>query len=201
MLPARTFPQEYPKSHGEGPVTVNSMATNEGPEGQMLVADALLRLQQEQFRHDQRNHSDIHCLPKSDRLKHYGLHFAKYVGRLARGSAEEKAMARTIVDAMLVSLSAANTLHHRLHHVGAARDLPVQVDPLRPFADAVGRFADACEKFDHAEEYGPMAREAVDDIVHWLITTARDREITLLTAIQQRRKELAERAFFIAGEQ
>ena len=45
--------------------------------------EGLLRLQREQYRHDQRNHSDIACLAKSERLKHYGLHFAKYVGRLA----------------------------------------------------------------------------------------------------------------------
>jgi hypothetical protein len=37
----------------------------------------LLQMQREQFRHDERNHKDILCLPKPDRLKHYGLHYAK----------------------------------------------------------------------------------------------------------------------------
>jgi len=77
-----------------------------------MFSDAdMLRLQQDQHRHDQRNHTDILHLSKSDRLKHYGLHFAKYVGRLARGSAEPIPYERTLVDTVLVSLSAANTLH------------------------------------------------------------------------------------------
>lgn len=74
----------------------------------------LLRLQREQYAHDKRNHSDILTLSKNDRLKHYGLHFAKYVGRLARGNDEPKSIERTIVDTCLVCLSAANTLHQKL---------------------------------------------------------------------------------------
>jgi hypothetical protein len=74
----------------------------------------LARLQCEQHSHDMRNHFDIISLHKTDRLKHYGLHFAKYVGRLAREAAEAKPVERTLVDALLVSLSAANTLHQDL---------------------------------------------------------------------------------------
>src|SRR5712675_781729 len=114
----------------------------------------LLRLQREQHTHDKRNHCDILNLPKNDRLKHYGLHFAKYVGRLARGSDEPKSVDRTMTDIVLVALSAANTLHQEL---GAAV-FPLeahrsQVDPIYTFADATGRFADACEKIDHIEEF------------------------------------------------
>jgi hypothetical protein len=74
----------------------------------MLSSNELPRLQCEQFHHDQRNHLDILCMPKPDRLKHYGLHFAKYVGRLARGSAEPKPQKQTLVDALLISLSASD---------------------------------------------------------------------------------------------
>src|ERR1700748_777589 len=83
--------------------------------GKSLISSAdLARLQSEQHKHDLRNHFDIISLHKTDRLKHYGLHFAKYVGRLARESAEAKPIERTLVDAFLVSLSAANTLHQDL---------------------------------------------------------------------------------------
>jgi len=64
----------------------------------MLSISELPRLQREQFHHDKRNHSDIFCLSKHDRLKHYGLHFAKYVGRLARGPAEPKPSNQTLGD-------------------------------------------------------------------------------------------------------
>ncbi len=80
----------------------------------MNTADELLLFQRQQYKHDHRNHTDILSLSKTDRLKHYGLHFAKYVGRLARGIDEPKSVERTVVDTFLVCLSAANTLHQKL---------------------------------------------------------------------------------------
>ena|ERR1700691_721418 len=97
----------------------------------MLGGDELLRMQREQFRHDERNHKDILCLPKPDRLKHYGLHYAKYVGRLARGSAEEKSNEQTLIDVILVTLSAANTLLQDLSKADLSSKHPAsdQIDP------------------------------------------------------------------------
>src|SRR3954451_24548762 len=125
----------------------------------MFGGDNLLQMQREQFRHDERNHKDILCLPKPDRLKHYGVHYAKYVGRLARGDAEKKTSEQTLIDAILVALSAANTLLQDLSNVDLSSKQPAsdQIDPLRVFADAMGRFADACEKIDHFEENHTLA--------------------------------------------
>lgn len=162
-----------------------------------LSSEDLLRLQQEQFRHDQRNHSDIWCLPKPDRLKHYGLHFAKYVGRVARGADETKTVERTIVDTALVCLSAANVLHQHLQ-LKDAQAFKSQIDPLRNFADAAGRFADACEKIDHLEEFLTIARTANEDVLSWVLTSAGERQFDLEGGIKQRRKELAARQFYIA---
>lgn len=163
-----------------------------------LSSEDLLRLQQEQFRHDQRNHSDIWCLPKTDRLKHYGLHFAKYVGRIARGADEAKSVERTIVDTALVCLSAANVLHQHLHVDDIQVTSQDQIDPLRNFADAAGRFADACEKIDHLEEFLPIARKANGDVLSWVVASCNDRRFDLEEGIRSRRKELAARQFFIA---
>ncbi len=162
-----------------------------------LTSADLIRLQQEQFRHDQRNHSDIWCLAKPDRLKHYGLHFAKYVGRVARGADESKSVERTIVDTALVCLSAANVLHQHLQHKDPER-LSSQIDPLRNFANAAGRFADACEKIDHLEEFLTIARSANDEVLSWVVTAASERQFDLEEGIRQRRKELAARQFYIA---
>jgi len=159
----------------------------------------LLSFQREQYAHDKRNHPDILSLSKNDRLKHYGLHFAKYVGRLARGSDEVKSVERTVVDACLVSLSAANTLHQKLNESKAhLRKHKRQIDPVYGFADAAGRFADACEKIDHMEEFVPLARDANADVMKWILTTVSERRINLEAAIRERRKELAERQFYIA---
>jgi hypothetical protein len=167
----------------------------------MQSAYDLLRLQREQYSHDRRNHSDILHLSKTDRLKHYGLHFAKYVGRLARGPDEAKSLERTVVDTFLVCLSAANTLHQELS--SAALDLGSRTkenDPIYILADAAGRFADACEKVDHMEEFIPIACQANADVVKWVINMTTERNIALEPAIKLRRAQLAARQFYISDE-
>jgi hypothetical protein len=159
----------------------------------------LLRFQREQHAHDKRNHSDILNLCKNDRLKHYGLHFAKYVGRLARGTDETKSVERTIVDTCLVSLSAANTLHQKLDeiHPCVHDDERPQIDSIYVLADAAGRFADACEKIDHMEEFVQIARQANEDVMNWVLRAASERRINLEQVLRERRRELAERQFYI----
>jgi len=164
----------------------------------MLSSNQLGQLQKEQHSHDMRNHLDIVSLHKTERLKHYGLHFAKYVGRLARESVEIKPIDRTLIDTLLISLSAANTLHQNLANEDfPAKKIRNQVDPLRSFADAAGRFADACEKIDHLEDFLPIARQANQDIVGWIFSMANERKTDLVSGVHRRRKELAERHFYI----
>jgi hypothetical protein len=164
----------------------------------MISSQEIASLQRAQYAHDMRNHFDILSLHKTDRLKHYGLHFAKYVGRLAREISESKPVERTLVDAALVSLSAANTLHQDFSRENFERGLTrAQIDPLRTLADATGRFADACEKIDHLEDFLTIAREANRDIMDWILRQADQRNLSLMSAILCRRKELADRHFFI----
>ncbi|WP_296097881.1 hypothetical protein [uncultured Agrobacterium sp.] len=160
-----------------------------------------LAMQKAQFRHDQGNHSDIICLPKSDRLKHYGLHFAKYVGRFARGGTETKSADRTLVDMALVCLSAANALHQSIQEdmVNFPQNPFDQLDPLRSLADAAGRFADACEKIDHLEDFLSIARPANLDVLNWTLRTATERGLDLNVAIAERRRELVARQFYVEG--
>lgn len=158
-----------------------------------------LALQRAQFAHDRRNHSDIICLGRTDRLKHYGLHYAKYAGRLARAGGEntKDVLAKTMVDAALVCLSAANTLNQKLDVAVQGRDLTsLAREPLLALTDAAGRFADACEKIDHLEDFLSIAREANVDVLNWLVAEATRTEFDLNVAIGQRRGELGERAFY-----
>jgi hypothetical protein len=164
----------------------------------MISPAEIAELQRAQYAHDMRNHFDILSLHKNDRLKHYGLHFAKYAGRLARGPDEAKPIERTLVDAFLVTLSAANTLHQDLSKELVAKRTSKQIDPLRTLIDASGRFADACEKIDHVEEFIPIAREANRDILAWLLRAAEEKNLKLIVEVERRRKELAKRHFYIA---
>jgi hypothetical protein len=158
----------------------------------------LATLQCEQFAHDQRNHWDIACLSRADRLKHYGLHFAKYVGRLARGPRERISLERTVIDTALINLSAANVLHQRLDQAERLdQGMGSELDPLGTLADAAGRFADACEKIDHLEDFFPIARSANEDVLRWVLAVSIAFKIDLLGAIRSRRVELADRQFFI----
>jgi hypothetical protein len=162
----------------------------------MLSAHDLGHMQCQQHAHDMRNHFDILALHKNDRLKHYGLHFSKYVGRLSRGHAESKPAERTVVDTLLIALSAANTLHQDLRKANLG-DLGVNADRFRTFADAAGRFADACEKIDHMEEFLPIARTANIEILAWVLAMAKERDLDLTVAVAERRKELSERSFYV----
>jgi hypothetical protein len=156
----------------------------------------LLRLQTEQHAHDLRNHFDIISRHKNDRLKHYGLHFGKYVGRLAR-SGETKPVERTLTDTLLVCLSAANTLHQNLSEPQDVSLIETDQNHLLFFADAMGRFADACEKIDHMEEFVSMAKKANRDIIYLVMRIASKRGFDLGAAVKMRRRELAARQFYI----
>lgn len=152
--------------------------------------------QQLQYEHDLRNHFDILSLSRLDRLKHYGLHFAKYAGRLARGETEAKSRKDTMVDAFLVALSAANTLNQRLSNVECeTREVP----PDLAFTDHAGRFADACEKIDHLEEFLPIALYANAAITDWIVRSATAQGLDLDALVDERRKQLAQRAVYAAG--
>lgn len=166
----------------------------------MLSGADLLRLQQEQHKHDSRNHADIHSLHKTERLKHCGLHFCKYVGRLARGTAEAKPLERTLTDTFLVCLSAANTLHQNLSQVALGGSPVIAAnEPLNAFADAAGRFADACEKIDHLEDFTEIARRANLDVLSWTLHMADEHKLDLEGALlRHRRGELRGRAFYIS---
>ncbi|AMY70906.1 hypothetical protein [Frigidibacter mobilis] len=152
--------------------------------------------QQLQYEHDLRNHFDILSLSRLDRLKHYGLHFAKYAGRLARGDAEAKSRNETLVDAFLVALSAANALNQKLQNAEVdTEDAPSDL----AFTDHAGRFADACEKIDHLEEFRSIALDANAAITDWIVRNATVRGVDLDALVDERRKQLAQRAVYAPG--
>lgn len=155
----------------------------------------LLEQQRLQFAHDATNHQDIHCLSRADRLKHYGLHFAKYCGRLARDGFEQGAD-KTLADWFLVALSASIALQDKLVDLPASRRAEAFEGAFVSLCDASGRFCDACEKIDHLEEFRAIATVANRDIVLLLLGVAAAGERPLDELLRGRRGQLAERAFY-----
>jgi hypothetical protein len=154
---------------------------------------AILEWQRDQYTHDQRNHFDILSLHKQDRLKHYAMHMAKYAGRVARGAQEAKPIERTFVDALLVSLSAANTLHQKLSYTANQSNETF----LTRLTDAAGRMNDACEKIDHLEPFLDQLNAGNQDVFNCLLDLAAENDFDPDNALQNRRKELSDRHFYI----
>lgn len=153
--------------------------------------------QQLQYQHDLQNHFDILSLSRVDRIKHYGLHFAKYAGRFARADAESKSRTETLVDAFLVALSAANALNQALPDISGAEKGNAPSDLA--FTDQAGRFADACEKIDHLEEFRTIALDANAALAAWIEHSAIVAGVDLDSLVEERRKLLALRAVYAAG--
>lgn len=153
----------------------------------------LLEWQKDQYSHDMRNHFDILSLHKQERIRHYAGHFAKYVGRIARGSEEEKPVDQTLVDGILVCLSSANTLHQHLSYTPRKSNKEF----FYRLADAAGRFNDASEKIDHLEPFVDIARTSNQDLLDCFLDQACEIRLDVEVALEKRRAKLSARQFYI----
>jgi hypothetical protein len=155
--------------------------------------DQILNWQRDQYEHDMKYHFDILSLNRSDRLKHYALHFAKYAGRVARGDEEQKSLVDTVTDALLVSLSTANAIHQKL---GYSPEKSNKTFFIR-LTDATGRIGDAAEKIDHLEPFLEIAKRGNQDIFDALLDFGMTKALDADLLLNDRRKELRTRQFFI----
>lgn len=181
--------------HDMGFSTISSMKTNLHLKSES--AYDVLPWQKCQYTHDKRNHFDILSLSKGDRLKHYGLHFAKYAGRLARGSSEPKPINATGIDSLLVTLSAANTLHQQLCIEIGEKSYG---DVLLQYVSLAGQFCDACEKIDHMEEFLTIARDSNVGLFNLSLTLLKQQNCDVEYLLTARRKQLADRQFYIESK-
>lgn len=155
----------------------------------------LLDQQKRQYQHDVESHQDIHTLSRSDRIKHYGLHFAKYCGRIARKD-EIHSFHKTLADCTLIALSAANALQDNLAEFNFLPS-PIKRDEFQVrLFDAVGRFADGCEKIDHMENFHQLLISGNRNIISALIGVSMTENINLVHLVEDRRKILRARAFY-----
>jgi hypothetical protein len=144
---------------------------------QPSAATELYSLLREQRVHDERVHRDVYFLPYPARLIHLTLHIAKYAGRLVDPNVDEAGFRRTVVDAFIIGLSAAELLRldvlTAIANAGAdASEAPDLKDLGRRLANApnqskadrawyqtqltqhAGHLAKALESLDHLEALG-----------------------------------------------
>lgn len=165
------------------------------------IYQRLGRLQYEQEAHDDANHKDVWGPGRQFAVRHYMFHFLKYGGRLVRKN-EPKPIEATLVDSLLVSLSAANMLGQNLGEARAIepleKDAPGQyllwADDFRQgFADFYGLDSEDQKYPIGSEEAKQAMRDANWRLVGWVLQEALAREVDVLALVPERRKQLRAR--------
>lgn len=187
-----------------------------------FAADELIRLQREQLEHDEYYHREIARLDMKGRVTHLTLHFAKYVGYLGELCDNRNADAeiqRILVDAFIISISAANTLNVRLSekldselckkvslrelgirlaHSHLMSDVPLSQLLLTKLSQPTGRMAKACEGLDHIESSNFRAELVAGSIEIFRLTLAAAAKLDLdiVELSKTRLDEVKERFIF-----
>lgn len=177
-------------------------------------------LQIAQREHDQAFHRDVFYRSSPARLRHYCLHYGKYVGRVARETAEgeelNKSLQSTLTDAMVISLALSDVLNVSLdNELEAAFGKParaglagwastidtskkkmalsqVRMYFLERGAVATGDLCKVAESLDHIEGLEPKSR-LIEGLVAWLaliLVCASNLGLDLEQSIEARWKEV-----------
>jgi hypothetical protein len=185
----------------------------------LALEDRVFALQWAQLKHDEIYHRDIAILPIGERMKHFALHFTKYVGYLAEAidSGDDRSFERPLVDAFVISLASANALHLDLGKTLASAETRIdtleklglvladqlnhpQRDDLwllKQFARHSGKLAKACESLDHVESH-PFRETMVDSvlcIIKVLFAEASVRGINIVKQAGERLREIESKHF------
>lgn len=139
----------------------------------LAARDQLQKLQYFQLLHDEIYHKDIGLLRIQARIAHHTLHLGKYAGKMvsalvANGGINYSALAGTVLDAIIIVMSSANTLNMPLWELkGADEDLigvlagkQTHGDPqvhILGYTVVMGRLAKAVEALDHVENTNSRA--------------------------------------------
>lgn len=185
----------------------------------MSDSTRLLELQKSQQEHDRGHHRDIFSLSYPERMTHYVLHFSKYVGRLARDYADEKARKRqlekTLADSFIVALASANTLnldlHQELNDMTGGQAVSVaawskKLDPddssramgevqewlFQRMAVPTGRMSNALESLDHMESMTvrELLEEETVEIVSDLLIAGNRLSVDIGDVVEARWEEI-----------
>lgn len=175
----------------------------------MSARNDLRQLINEQRQHDEQAHRDVYFLDSRSRMSHLVHHFSKYAGRLSGESTSPDVLTRTIVDAFIVGLSAAELLRidigtaltadldpepstiQQLAAVGAPErlgQLGVAEWLFRQLAGSAGLAAKAVESLDHLEQfdYRGQLNLTVNRILMACVVASGGIDIDLAKAVRQR---------------
>jgi len=187
-----------------------------------MAESELAQLQDRQWEHDRAYHHDVHCLSKLDRLNHYVHHYSKYVGRLAHDHDEDRQreiLTKTIADASIVTLAAANTLDLDLQ-TELEETFGVSPDTIEGWTDIVdntdsefdivetrkwlfsrlaiptGNMADGLESLDHLESVtvSELFDESLIEVLSFLLVASNHIDRDIVALIEDRWETIEEQA-------
>ena len=186
----------------------------------MAAPKNLKELQIAQRTHDQQFHRDVFHLASPERVKHYCLHFAKYVGRIVRETGDEEELKATLqvtlIDAMIISLAFSDVLNVDLDEALEATfgkrakpgldgwvslidtaKKPMDLSEVRAYAfekgaTATGELCKVAESLDHIESLDPRSL-LTEGLIAWLaliLVSANHLHIDLVASVETRWKEI-----------
>lgn len=139
----------------------------------LAATNKLEEMQWFQLRHDEIYHADICLLRIQARIAHHTLHLGKYSGKMvsafiAEGGVNHTALIGTVLDAIIIAMSSANTLNMALWNLDDAKEdlIGVLAGTQIPgdsqvhvmgFTVIMGRLAKAVEALDHVEKLNSRA--------------------------------------------
>ena len=119
--------------------------------------------------HDKQYHADIYYQTTLFKLKHFALHYSKYLSRLILDEVDKDQL---MVDTLLITLSFANTLSCPMYDVnletGLEDNFPEKTIIAR-YARCVEILTKALDSVDHIERSDP--RSALDMIPNLMLET------------------------------
>ncbi len=186
----------------------------------MPAPKSLRELQRAQRDHDQAFHRDVFQRSSPDRVRHYCLHYGKYVGRLARappsGDELEAALKSTLTDAMIITLAFSDVLNVDLDEQleaafgkpskaglsGWTASIDISKSRMTPpetrdyafekGALATGDLCKVAESLDHIESFDPRSR-LIEGLIAWLallLVSSSHLNFDLVQAVEARWKEI-----------
>lgn len=158
------------------------------------AADRLEKMQFKQLKHDEIYHSDICLLRIQARIAHHTLHLGKYSGKMAQALVAKEGvdstnLVKTVLDALIIVMSSANTLNLPLWKVAGAeedlrgalegRQLPGDEQAhILSYVIIVGKLAKAVEALDHVESFDSRTAYEYNLKALWIVLLAFWRVLT-----------------------
>lgn len=130
----------------------------------MKIVNKIEQLQLQQLNHDKEYHKDIYLQSMVFKLKHFTLHYSKYLSKLILYKHEPEIIRKILIDSFIISMSFANTIGVKLCNSLSHFDfkivpwderdeIPTQEVILNLYANGLLNIAKGLDNHDHFDDF------------------------------------------------